>query len=82
MFANRGAMLENLHKYLVKSSNSTEGIANLFPIEKAITCCGATIDTAFKYKQYCTGSLANAVNNFINSKFYYIITWEQYKNYC
>ena len=60
MFGNRGELLASLHQVLVKSSETGEGIKNLFPIEQAFSCCGATIETAYKYQEFCTGKLANA----------------------
>uniref|UniRef100_A0A915DF27 Tetraspanin n=1 Tax=Ditylenchus dipsaci TaxID=166011 RepID=A0A915DF27_9BILA len=60
-FANRGELLNNINKVLIKSSETEEGRRNLLPIETALRCCGATSQTAYLYNpDYCPVELRSA----------------------
>lgn len=65
IFANRGELLSSLHKILVQSSETSEGRKNLLPLEKALRCCGATLETATQYTDSCVAIGLSEVVRFI-----------------
>ncbi|KAI6188170.1 Tetraspanin [Aphelenchoides besseyi] len=50
LLVNKNGFLTALYQGLEKSSETPLGIQNLKPIEKLLSCCGATAETAFKYQ--------------------------------
>lgn len=53
MFLNRDQLIKSLEYILIESSKTESGRMNLLPIEKAINCCGATLNTASMYYESC-----------------------------
>uniref|UniRef100_A0A914HW42 Tetraspanin n=1 Tax=Globodera rostochiensis TaxID=31243 RepID=A0A914HW42_GLORO len=62
MFTNRAELFESVHNAFIESSKTADGRRNLKPIQTALNCCGATVESQHFYlaEGLCTGSLHNA----------------------
>uniref|UniRef100_A0A183BL56 Tetraspanin n=1 Tax=Globodera pallida TaxID=36090 RepID=A0A183BL56_GLOPA len=62
MFTNRAELFESVHNAFIESSKTSDGRRNLKPIQTALNCCGATVESQHFYltEGLCTGALRTA----------------------
>ncbi|KAL3091015.1 hypothetical protein niasHT_023615 [Heterodera trifolii] len=66
LYTNRAELVDSVHNAFIASAKTADGRRNLKPIQTALHCCGATIETQKLYldEQLCPQELAKAEDCF------------------